>query len=144
MNDSKSRIPAAGGVLLRGSEVLVITEISTNSEYLKYAGELSVPLGHIEPGEECAKAAEREFLEETGISVRAIHLLGCYSVGIGDAWMFLMEKKEKQEGKDPKELLNPQWISIETLLNAKGVRSPTKEVVRNAVKFRESRLLVKR
>lgn len=41
------------------------------------------PGGHVEPGEDIARAAERETLEETGLQVRADELIGIYT-GIGN------------------------------------------------------------
>ncbi|HEY3557807.1 MAG TPA: NUDIX domain-containing protein [Kribbella sp.] len=42
-------------------------------------GEWCLPGGAIEPGERPAEAAERETLEETGLSVRVTGLIGVYS-----------------------------------------------------------------
>lgn len=57
----------ARGVLLRGTRVLLCQNIKHRYYYL--------PGGHVEPGESAAKAAEREFLEESGLTVRAGRLL---------------------------------------------------------------------
>ena len=42
-------------------------------------GRWCLPGGHMESGESAAEACEREVLEETGLNVKAIRLLGVYS-----------------------------------------------------------------
>lgn len=42
-------------------------------------GRWCFPAGAIEPGESAAEACEREVLEETGLVVRAVNLIGVYS-----------------------------------------------------------------
>ena len=64
------RIGAAAAVLV--GERLLLTKRTDN-------GEWCLPGGAIEPGERPAEAAERETLEETGLSVRVTGLIGVYS-----------------------------------------------------------------
>jgi 8-oxo-dGTP pyrophosphatase MutT (NUDIX family) len=64
------RIGATAAVL--DGERLLLTKRSDN-------GEWCLPGGGIDPGERPAEAAEREVLEETGLTVRATELLGVYS-----------------------------------------------------------------
>lgn len=63
---------SAGGVVLRrgenGTEVAVIKPAGRNV--------LALPKGHIERGETSQKTAEREILEETGLTVACIKKLG--------------------------------------------------------------------
>lgn len=135
---SEERISGVGGVLFKDGSVMIILEDTDNPEYLKLRGMLSVPLGHIESGEGLEEAAEREFFEETGISVRVILPISDspFPVGIGDAYMFLMEEREMQKGGSLQGRLNPRWMPVEDLLNETFVRSPTKEAVRRAVELR--------
>ncbi|TDW23458.1 NUDIX domain-containing protein [Kribbella kalugense] len=67
---AKLRIGAAAAVMDGGR--LLLTKRSDN-------GEWCLPGGGVEPGERPAEAAERETLEETGLSVRVTELLGVYS-----------------------------------------------------------------
>jgi len=67
---ARLRIGAAAAVL--DGERLLLTRRSDN-------GEWCLPGGAVEPGERPAEAAERETLEETGLSVRVTGLLGVYS-----------------------------------------------------------------
>lgn len=64
------RIGAAAAVM--DGERLLLTKRTDN-------GEWCLPGGAIEPGERPAEAAERETLEETGLSVRVTGLIGVYS-----------------------------------------------------------------
>jgi 8-oxo-dGTP pyrophosphatase MutT (NUDIX family) len=64
------RIGASAAVL--DGERLLLTKRSDN-------GEWCMPGGGIDPGERPAEAAEREVLEETGLTVRVTKLLGVYS-----------------------------------------------------------------
>ncbi|ADB31830.1 NUDIX hydrolase [Kribbella flavida DSM 17836] len=63
--------PGATAAVLDG-ERLLLTRRSDN-------GEWCLPGGGIDPGERPAETAEREVLEETGLTVRATELLGVYS-----------------------------------------------------------------
>lgn len=57
----------ARGVMRAGSRVLLCRNAKHGYFYL--------PGGHVEPGESAAEALSREFLEETGLSVRPTHCL---------------------------------------------------------------------
>ena len=56
---------------------------------------LTLPAGHIEPGEELLEGAKREFLEETGYEAGNWHSLGCFVVngnqGCGKAHLFMAD-----------------------------------------------------
>src|SRR4051794_16300447 len=67
---ARLRIGAAAAVM--DGERLLLTKRTDN-------GEWCLPGGAIEPGERPAEAAERETLEETGLSVRVTGLIGVYS-----------------------------------------------------------------
>ena len=53
-------------------EKILLTRRADNSRWC-------LPSGHMESGESAAEACEREVLEETGLNVKAIRLLGVYS-----------------------------------------------------------------
>lgn len=59
-------IPAVLAVILRGPDVLLVRRANPPD-----AGLWGFPGGKIEPGETLAQAAEREALEETGVTCRA-------------------------------------------------------------------------
>lgn len=67
---ARLRIGAAAAVM--DGDRLLLTKRTDN-------GEWCMPGGAIEPGERPAEAAERETLEETGLSVRVTGLIGVYS-----------------------------------------------------------------
>jgi len=64
---------SAGGVVVRGDELVVIVPVKRGA-----AGErvLGLPKGHPEPGESAVEAAIREVREEAGVSGRLIGPLG--------------------------------------------------------------------
>ena len=64
------RVGAAAAVL--DGDRLLLTKRSDN-------GEWCLPGGAVDPGERLAEAAQREVLEETGLTVKVTGLLGVYS-----------------------------------------------------------------
>ncbi|HSH01990.1 MAG TPA: NUDIX domain-containing protein, partial [Anaerolineae bacterium] len=45
-----------------------------------------MPGGHVDGGESVAEAARREVLEETGLEVRLVSLVGVYSIPETSSW----------------------------------------------------------
>jgi 8-oxo-dGTP pyrophosphatase MutT (NUDIX family) len=64
---------SAGGVVVRGEEMLVIVPTRRASDGSRVLG---LPKGHVDPGETAIQAAEREVREETGIIAEAVRELG--------------------------------------------------------------------
>jgi 8-oxo-dGTP pyrophosphatase MutT (NUDIX family) len=64
---------SAGGVVVRGSEVVVIVPTRRAADGSRV---LALPKGHVDPGETPVQAAEREVREETGIVARPVRRLG--------------------------------------------------------------------
>lgn len=87
---------------------------------MKFRGQLSVPMGGVEPGEGLEEAAEREFFEETGIRARVVLPISGspFRVGIADVHMFVMKAAEMD---NPQGELNPDWKPIEELLKEEFV-----------------------
>ena len=77
MSSKRSRAQArevsAGGVVVRGDEVVVIVPTRRAFDGSRV---LALPKGHIDPGETPLTAAEREVREETGIEAEAVRELG--------------------------------------------------------------------
>jgi 8-oxo-dGTP pyrophosphatase MutT (NUDIX family) len=73
----RPRAPAreisAGGVVVRGEDVVVIVPTRRASDGTRVLG---LPKGHVDPGETAVQAAQREVREETGISAEAVRELG--------------------------------------------------------------------
>ncbi|HEY2535874.1 MAG TPA: NUDIX domain-containing protein [Solirubrobacteraceae bacterium] len=69
----KRRETSAGGVVVRGEQVVVIvpTRRAGNGERV-----LALPKGHVDPGESVLQAATREVREETGILAEPVCELG--------------------------------------------------------------------
>jgi 8-oxo-dGTP pyrophosphatase MutT (NUDIX family) len=64
---------SAGGVVLRGEEVLVIVPTRRAADGSRV---LALPKGHVDPGETPIEAAEREVREETGVLAAPVCELG--------------------------------------------------------------------
>jgi 8-oxo-dGTP pyrophosphatase MutT (NUDIX family) len=68
-----ARERSAGGVVVRGEEVVVIVPTRRASDGSRV---LALPKGHIDPGESALQAAVREVREETGIVGEPVRELG--------------------------------------------------------------------
>ena len=64
---------SAGGVVLRGEQVVVIVPMRRAPDGSRV---LALPKGHVDPGETALQAAEREVREETGIVAELVRKLG--------------------------------------------------------------------
>src|SRR5882672_213794 len=69
----QARERSAGGVVVRGDEIVVIVPTRRASDGSRV---LALPKGHIDPGESALQAAEREVREETGIVAEPVRELG--------------------------------------------------------------------
>jgi 8-oxo-dGTP pyrophosphatase MutT (NUDIX family) len=70
---SQAREFSAGGVVVRGEEVVVIVPTRRAADGSQV---LALPKGHVDPGETPIQAAEREVREETGVTARPVAELG--------------------------------------------------------------------
>jgi len=75
---------AVGGVAVHHGALLLVRR-ATDPQ----AGRWTVPGGHVEPGEDLARAVERETREETGLEVRCGALLG-YAERTGPGYHFVI------------------------------------------------------
>src|ERR1700761_2099838 len=70
---SQAREFSAGGVVVRGDEVVVIVPTRRAADGSRV---LALPKGHVDPGETPVEAARREVREETGIVAEPVEELG--------------------------------------------------------------------
>ncbi|HEV3284027.1 MAG TPA: NUDIX hydrolase [Solirubrobacteraceae bacterium] len=70
---ARAREISAGGVVLRGNDVVVIVPTRRAADGSKV---LSLPKGHVDPGETPVQAAEREVREEAGVVAEPVAELG--------------------------------------------------------------------
>jgi 8-oxo-dGTP pyrophosphatase MutT (NUDIX family) len=64
---------SAGGVVLRGDDVVVIVPARRSADGRKV---LALPKGHVDPGETPPQAAQREVREEAGVDATLVDELG--------------------------------------------------------------------
>jgi 8-oxo-dGTP pyrophosphatase MutT (NUDIX family) len=69
----RTREFSAGGVVVRGEEVVVIVPTRRAADGSRV---LALPKGHVDPGETPVEAAEREVREETGVRAEPVAELG--------------------------------------------------------------------
>ena len=67
---------AVGVLLAAGRKVLLVRRVNE-----PFRGRWTLPAGFVDAGEDPARAAERECLEETGLTVRAGHVLDVLASG---------------------------------------------------------------
>jgi 8-oxo-dGTP pyrophosphatase MutT (NUDIX family) len=70
---SQAREFSAGGVVVRGEEMVVIVPTRRAADGSRV---LALPKGHVDPGETPVQAAQREVREETGIVAEPVRELG--------------------------------------------------------------------
>ncbi len=70
---AQAREFSAGGVVVRGDEVVVIVPTRRAADGSRV---LALPKGHVDPGETAVQAAQREVREETGIVAEPVRELG--------------------------------------------------------------------
>jgi 8-oxo-dGTP pyrophosphatase MutT (NUDIX family) len=64
---------SAGGVVVRGDEVIVIVPTRRGAQGQRVLG---LPKGHVDPGENAEQAATREVREEAGVDAELVEKLG--------------------------------------------------------------------
>jgi len=69
-------LPAVNGLIFNEEREILLTR---RSPKIREAGKWCLPGGHLEGGEDWATAVKREVQEETGLTAKAIKLLGVYS-----------------------------------------------------------------
>lgn len=104
---------SAGGLVVRGSEVLLISTAGGRRWQL--------PKGHLEPGEQPAEAAVREVREETGVSGRVVAPLPGIDYTFIERGLrriqkhvdyFLLEYESGSETDfDPHEVVSARWFA---------------------------------
>jgi len=109
---------SAGGLVLRGEEILLIS--------IRGGRRWQLPKGHIEAGESRQEAAEREVREETGISGRVITPLpdveyrfterGAHRIHKRVHYYLMVYVSGDEADFDPEEVSGARWFSWEEAL----------------------------
>ncbi len=71
--ENDGRELSAGGVVVRGDEVIVIVPTRRGAQGQRVLG---LPKGHVDPGENAEQAATREVREEAGVEAELVSKLG--------------------------------------------------------------------
>jgi len=71
--EDNGRELSAGGVVVRGDEVIVIVPTRRGAQGQRVLG---LPKGHVDPGENAEQAATREVREEAGVEADLVSRLG--------------------------------------------------------------------
>jgi len=116
---SQAREFSAGGVVVRGEEVVVIVPTRRAADGSRV---LALPKGHVDPGETPVQAAQREVREETGVLAEPVRELGAtrywYRRGgrtIGkEVEFFLFEHRGGDIADHDDEVEDVRWITLES------------------------------
>jgi 8-oxo-dGTP pyrophosphatase MutT (NUDIX family) len=130
---------SAGGVVLRGGEVVVIVPTRRAADGRKV---LALPKGHVDPGESAEQAAEREVREEAGVVASLVTQLGEVRYWYQRdgrripklVTFFLFDYVSGDVADHDHEVEEARWVSLaeaERTLSYKGER----EMIRRAVGF---------
>src|SRR5579871_331028 len=133
---------SAGGVVIRGDEVIVIVPTRRGPGGGRVLG---LPKGHPEPGESAAEAAAREVREEAGVSGELIESLGTVEYTyerrgrriVKHVEFFLIEYREGDPADHDHEVEQARWMPLSeatTALTYPGER----QVVERAMSRRPS------
>ena len=131
---------SAGGVVLRGHDVVVIVPTRRSADGRKV---LALPKGHVDPGETPPQAAQREVREEAGVDTTLVDELGEVRYWYQRdgrkiaklVTFFLFEYAGGDVADHDAEVEEARWIPLEEALHAltyKGER----EMVQRALGFR--------
>ncbi|HTC72385.1 MAG TPA: NUDIX domain-containing protein [Solirubrobacteraceae bacterium] len=115
---AEAREFSAGGVVVRGEEVVVIVPTRRAADGSRV---LALPKGHVDPGETPVQAATREVREETGVVAEPVHELGESRYWyrrdgrtIGKAVVFfLFEYVEGDTADHDDEVEEVRWIGLD-------------------------------
>ncbi len=121
---------SAGGVVVRGDEVIVIVPTRRSANGNKV---IALPKGHVDPGETPAQAAQREVREETGLLAEPVGKLGevryWYTLAgervLKAVTFFLFEYRSGSVEEHDDEVESAEWVPLEEaprLLSYKGER----------------------
>ncbi len=131
---------SAGGVVLRGHDVVVIVPTRRSADGRKV---LALPKGHVDPGETPPQAAQREVREEAGVDTTLVDELGEVRYWYQRdgrkiaklVTFFLFEYTGGDVADHDNEVEEARWIPLEEALHTltyKGER----EMVQRALGFR--------
>ncbi len=104
----------AGCIVRKGNKILMVKEAKK-----KCYGQWNYPAGHMEEGEKITDAAIRETFEETGCKVKLTGVLPICSFNKPEGTRILVKFTadviEENITFDTKEILDVQWIDMETI-----------------------------
>lgn len=119
---------SVAGVVLRDGKVLL-----ARHTYGAGKGRLIIPGGYLQNGESPEAALRREFLEETGVEVRAVGVLGV-RFNMHDWYVvFLAEYVNGEARSDHDENSEVVWLETEKALADEDVPDLSKKLIQAAV-----------
>jgi 8-oxo-dGTP pyrophosphatase MutT (NUDIX family) len=136
---AEAREFSAGGVVVRGEEVVVIVPTRRAADGSRV---LALPKGHVDPGETPVQAATREVREETGVVAEPVHELGESRYWyrrdgrtIGKAVVFfLFDYVEGDTADHDDEVEEVRWIGLDEA-NAALSHAAEREMVELAIAY---------
>ncbi|UCD88315.1 MAG: NUDIX hydrolase [Desulfobacterales bacterium] len=129
---------AVGAIVVRENEVLLVKRSQPPSK-----GRWAIPGGRVELGETLQQAAEREIMEETGLTIRALNPIYTFEVIERDdagrirfhyVIVDLLADYVSGELKPSDDASEAQWVTPEEL-EGLPVSKTTREVLANVIHF---------
>ena len=102
----------AGCIVRKGNKILMVKEGKKNCY-----GQWNYPAGHMGEGEKITDTAIRETFEETGCKVKLTGVLPILNDGPAILFKFTADIIEENITFDTNEILDVQWIDIDTIKN---------------------------
>jgi 8-oxo-dGTP pyrophosphatase MutT (NUDIX family) len=132
---------SAGGVVVRGEEIVVIVPTRRASDGSRV---LALPKGHIDPGENALQAATREVREETGVVGEPVRELGEARYWYRrdgqtipkSVSFFLFDYVEGDTADHDDEVEEARWIALKDAKNELS-HAAEREMVARAAEFLE-------
>lgn len=105
-------VVVAGCIVRKGNKILMVKEAKK-----KCYGQWNYPAGRVEEFEKITDAAKREVFEETGCKVKLTGVLPILNDEATILFKFTADIVEENIVFDTNEILDVQWIDIDTIKN---------------------------
>ena len=116
------------------NKILAVIDKDMKPDLGKEKDSISIPMGHLEYGENPIEAVKRELFEETGLKGVSIdRIIGLYLIegALGVVYLILPPSKPESINlvSSDADIMDVRWMDIEKFLNSNNLRPAVKEIV---------------